>query len=122
MVVRDKRNDIAILRTIGMLPTTVIKIFIVQGSIIGITGTVLGVLLGVTIAVNLEQVVMFIENIFTIKVLASDVYFISDLPSEVRIADVMIIALIAIIMSILSTLYPAWSASRIIPSEVLRYD
>ena len=122
MVVRDKRNDIAILRTIGMLPTTVIKIFIVQGSIIGITGTVLGVLLGVTIAVNLEQVVMFIENIFTIKVLASDVYFISDLPSEVRIADVMIIALIAIIMSILSTLYPSWSASRIIPSEVLRYD
>ena len=122
MVVRDKRNDIAILRTIGMLPTTVINIFIVQGSIIGITGTVLGVLLGVTIAVNLEQVVMFIENIFTIKVLASDVYFISDLPSEVRIADVMIIALIAIIMSILSTLYPAWSASRIIPSEVLRYD
>jgi lipoprotein-releasing system permease protein len=104
-----------------MLPTTVIKIFIVQGSIIGITGTVLGVLLGVTIAVNLEQVVMFIENIFTIKVLASDVYFISDLPSEVRIADVMIIALIAIIMSILSTLYPAWSASRIIPSELLRY-
>lgn len=122
MVVRDKRNDIAILRTIGMLPTTVIKIFIVQGSIIGITGTVLGVLLGVTISVNIEQVVMFIENIFTIKVLASDVYFISDLPSEVRIADVMIIALIAIIMSILSTLYPAWSASRIIPSEVLRYD
>jgi lipoprotein-releasing system permease protein len=121
-VVRDKRNDIAILRTAGMLPSSVIKIFVMQGSIIGILGTVMGVILGVALAVNLEQIVMFLESAFRIKVLAPDVYFISDLPSEVRMADVIIIALIAMTMSILSTLYPAYSASRIIPSEVLRYD
>ena len=122
MVVRDKRNDIAILRTAGMLPSSVIKIFVMQGSIIGILGTVMGVILGVALAVNLEQIVMFLESAFRIKVLAPDVYFISDLPSEVRMADVIIIALMAMTMSILSTLYPAYSASRIIPSEVLRYD
>ena len=94
----------------------------IQGTIIGLLGTALGVFLGCIIAINLEYIVMTIEGMFNIKVLASDVYFISDLPSDVRVYDIAMIASIAILLSVLSTFYPAWRASQIVPSEVLRHD
>ena len=87
-----------------------------------IVGTVAGVLLGVTLALNLESVVSFFEAIFGIKFLAADVYFISDLPSELRVGDVARIALIALALALVSTLYPAWVAARTAPAEALRYD
>jgi lipoprotein-releasing system permease protein len=122
MVVRDKQSDIAILRTVGARPSSILRIFVTQGSVIGIVGTVVGVVLGVTLATNLENVVSFFEAIFGIKFLAADVYFISDLPSEVRAGDVARIALIALALALVSTLYPAWVAARTAPAEALRYD
>lgn len=122
MVVKDKQADIAILRTIGAQPSSILKIFITQGSIVGIVGTVAGVGLGVLIATNLETIVGFLESVFGIKFLAADVYFISDLPSELKAGDVVRIALIALALALVSTLYPAWVAARTAPAEALRYD
>ena len=122
MVVKDKQSDIAILRTVGARPSSILRIFVTQGSVIGIVGTVAGVLLGVTLAMNLESVVSFFEAIFGIKFLAADVYFISDLPSELRVGDVVQIAVIALALALVSTLYPAWVAARTAPAEALRYD
>jgi lipoprotein-releasing system permease protein len=122
MVVKDKQSDIAILRTIGAAPSNILRIFIVQGSIIGVTGTLAGLLLGVFLTVNLESIVTFMESAFGIKFLAADVYFISDLPAELRWADVSRITGLALILALLSTIYPAWRASRTMPAESLRYD
>ncbi len=122
MVVKDKQSDIAILRTIGAKPSSILKIFVTQGSIVGITGTLLGVVGGIVIALNLESIVGFFETIFGIKFLAADVYFISDLPSELKVGDVVRIALIALVLALVSTLYPAWVAARTAPAEALRYD
>lgn len=122
MVVKDKQADIAILRTVGASPRSILKIFIAQGSIVGIVGTVLGVIAGVLLAVNLETIIGFLETTFGIKFLAADVYFISDLPSDLEMADVGIIAGIALALALLSTLYPAWMAARTAPAEALRYD
>ena len=122
MVVKDKQSDIAILRTIGTKPSSILKIFVTQGSIVGITGTLLGVVGGIVIALNLESIVGFFETIFGIKFLAADVYFISDLPSELKIGDVVRIATIALVLALVSTLYPAWVAARTAPAEALRYD
>ena len=122
MVVKDKQGDIAILRTVGASPASVLKVFVTQGSIIGVIGTALGVLAGVLLAVNLESVVGFLEAAFGIKFLAADVYFISDLPSELRIDDVVRIAGIALLLSLVSTIYPAWMAARTAPAEALRYE
>ena len=122
MVVKDKQADIAILRTVGARPSSILKIFVTQGSVIGIVGTVAGVVLGVTLAMNLENVVGFLESVFGIKFLAADVYFISDLPSELRVGDVVRIAVIALALALVSTLYPAWVAARTAPAEALRYD
>ncbi len=122
MVVKDKQADIAILRTVGAKPSSILKIFITQGSIVGIAGTLVGVGLGVLIATNLETIVGFFESAFGIKFLAADVYFISDLPSELQVGDVVRIALIALVLALVSTLYPAWVAARTAPAEALRYD
>ena len=122
MVVKDKQADIAILKTIGALPGTILRIFVTQGSVIGTIGTAFGVLAGVLLALNLEAVVGGIESLFRIKLLAADVYFISDLPAELRWADVATIAGIALVLAVLSTFYPAWMASRTAPAEALRYD
>ncbi|MBT5862388.1 MAG: lipoprotein-releasing ABC transporter permease subunit [Gammaproteobacteria bacterium] len=122
MVVKDKQTDIAILRTIGTRPLSILKIFVTQGSIVGIIGTLAGVFFGVLLALNLELIIGFFESTFGIKFLAADVYFISDLPSEVRYADVAVIAVIALVLAFISTIYPAWIAAKTAPAEALRYD
>ena len=122
MVVKDKQGDIAILRTIGATPKSILGVFITQGSIIGVIGTALGVGAGVLLAVNLESVVGFFEATLGIKFLAADVYFISDLPAELESGDVVRIGGIALVLSLVSTVYPAWMASRTAPAEALRYD
>jgi lipoprotein-releasing system permease protein len=122
MVVKDKQADIAILRTIGARPSSILGIFVTQGSVIGVFGTVAGVLFGILLAVNLEGIVGGLEAIFGIKFLAADVYFISDLPSELRIADVVLISSIALLLALASTVYPAWIAAKTAPAEALRYD
>lgn len=122
MVVKDKQSDIAILRTIGARPSSILKVFITQGSIIGIIGTAIGVVAGILLAINLESIVGFLEASFGMKFLAADVYFISDLPADLQGADVVKIALIALALALVSTVYPAWVAARTAPAEALRYD
>lgn len=122
MVVKDKQSDIAILRTAGARPSSILKIFVTQGSVIGIVGTAAGALVGILLAVNLETIVASLEALFGIKFLAADVYFISDLPSELQVADVTRVSLIALGLALVSTVYPAWTASRTAPAEALRYD
>lgn len=122
MVVKDKQSDIAILRTVGATPAHILRIFVTQGSIIGVLGTLGGVILGVLLSLNLENIVGFMEATFGIKFLAADVYFISDLPADLRIADVVKISAIALVLALLSTLYPAWRGARTSPAEALRYE
>lgn len=122
MVVKDKQSDIAILRTVGASPSTVLKVFIVQGSIIGVFGTLAGLLLGVVLTANLETIVAFMESTFGIKFLAADVYFISDLPADLLWPDVARICAIALILALLSTIYPAWRGAKTLPAEALRYE
>ena len=122
MVVKDKQSDIAILRTVGATPSDILRIFITQGSVIGVLGTAGGVILGVTLSLNLENIVGFMEATFGIKFLAADVYFISDLPADLRIGDVAYISAIALVLALLSTLYPAWRGARTSPAEALRYE
>jgi lipoprotein-releasing system permease protein len=122
MVVKDKQSDIAILRTIGARPMSILKIFVTQGSIVGIAGTLAGVGLGTILALNLEIIIGFFESFFGIKFLAADVYFISDLPSDLQYKDVVVVAAIALALALISTIYPAWVAARTAPAEALRYD
>ena len=122
MVVTDKRGDIAILKTQGLTPMAVMRIFIPLGAIIGLIGTALGTVGGVLLALNVETIVPAIEEFFEVNFLAADVYYISSLPSKLVWADVYVIASIAFILSLLATLYPAWQASRVNPAEVLRYE
>jgi lipoprotein-releasing system permease protein len=122
MVVKDKQTDIAILRTVGATPGGIMKIFVTQGTVIGVVGTLGGVILGVLLSLNLENIVAFMETVFGIKFLAADVYFISDLPADLRIKDVLQISAIALVLALASTLYPAWRGARTMPAEALRYE
>lgn len=122
MVVKDKQSDIAILKTAGARPSSILKIFVTQGTIIGIAGTAVGLALGVLLTLNLEAIVGFLEGTFGIKLLAADVYFISDLPAELDVGDVVRICTITLVLALLSTLYPAWRAARTLPAEALRYE
>ena len=122
MVVTDKQADIAILRTLGASPGTIMGIFMVQGLTIGIIGTLAGVGLGILLALNVSEIVAWVEMTLGIQFLDANVYFINYLPSELRWGDVRFITLSALGLSLLSTLYPAWRAARIQPAEALRYD
>ena len=122
MAVQDKRSDIAILRTLGARPRTVMGIFIIQGSLLGIVGTLIGTGAGIALAVNVETIVPAIERLFNVQFLSGDIYLISDLPSDLRAADVWRISGSAIVLSLLATLYPAWRAARTAPAEALRYE
>ena len=122
MVVRTKRRDIAILRTLAASRGSVTRVFVTQGALIGFAGALSGVALGTLLSVNLERVVAFIEATFGVTLLAADVYFISDLPSELRPADVATVTAIALALVFVATLYPAWRASRTEPAEELRFD
>jgi lipoprotein-releasing system permease protein len=122
MAVKDKQSDIAILRTLGAAPGSITKIFLIQGTLIGIAGTLLGLIGGISLALNVETVVPFIENLLGIKFLAKDVYYITDLPSEVQTADVVITAVVAFLLTLLATLYPSWRAAKTDPVEALRYE
>jgi lipoprotein-releasing system permease protein len=122
MVVRDKRGDIAILQSFGATAKSILTVFATQGTVIGVIGTALGLVLGVLIATQLGGIVAFAEGAFGIDLLAEEVYFISDLPTQVRIPEVVQIGGLAIFLAILATLYPAISASRQPPVEALRYE
>ena len=122
MVVTDKRPDVAILRTLGLSPAGVMKIFMVQGTVIGVAGTMLGGALGVLTALNVETIIPAIENFFNTELFPMDVYLISDFPAQMRWTDVTRIIGVALAMSFLATLYPAWKASRLRPAEALRYE
>jgi len=122
MVVTDKRGDIAILKTQGLSNLSVMGIFIILGGIIGIVGTAFGTLGGVLLALNIETIIPAIESFFGVQFMAADVYYISDVPSKLNWTDVYLIAVIAFVLSLLATLYPAWQASRVNPAEVLRYE
>jgi len=122
MVVTDKQADIAILRTLGMSPGSVMGVFMVQGTVIGIIGTLLGAVTGVVTSLNIEVLVPFIENLFSIEFFPADVYVISDFPAELHWDDVFKITLASFIMSVVATLYPARRASKTQPAEALRYE
>jgi lipoprotein-releasing system permease protein len=121
MVVTDKQADIAILRTLGATPASIMGIFMVQGTIIGLIGTLLGMIGGITLAFNVETVVPYIESFFGVQFLPPEVYYISELPSELSWNDVTVICGTAFLLCILVTLYPAWRAARTQPAEALRY-
>jgi lipoprotein-releasing system permease protein len=122
MVVKDKRRDIAILRTFGSAPRSILSVFVVQGSLIGMLGIAAGVALGVLIAVNLQRLVHGLERIVGFKFLDARVYFMSDLPAHVHMGDLLRICAVAFVLACLSTLYPAWRAARLLPAESLRND
>lgn len=122
MAVTDKRADIAIMRTFGASPASIMAIFIVQGALIGIVGTIVGGFLGVLIALNISTIVPFIEHLFNVQFLAKDVYYISELPSHLIWSDVITIVVMSFLLSLLATLYPSWKASQMNPAEALRYD
>jgi lipoprotein-releasing system permease protein len=122
MVVTDKQADIAILRTLGASPMSIMAIFMIQGALIGIIGTLIGVVGGVLLALNVETVVPAIERTLHIQFLDKSVYYISDLPSDLQSADVITIATIALVLALVATLYPSFRASRVNPAEALRYE
>ncbi|HLW74027.1 MAG TPA: lipoprotein-releasing ABC transporter permease subunit [Gammaproteobacteria bacterium] len=122
MAVTDKQADIAILRTLGATPRSIMGIFIVQGTIIGFLGTILGLVLGVLLAHNLNDIMHFLQNALHTEFLPSSVYYISDLPAAIYPADVLRITVASFLLTVLSTLYPAWRAARTQPAEALRYE
>jgi lipoprotein-releasing system permease protein len=122
MTVTDKQADIAILRTLGASQRSIMKIFMIQGGLVGLIGTVIGVSLGVLIALNIDVIVPFIEHLLGVQFLPRDVYLISVMPSDLRWPDVWMIGGVAIVLAFLATLYPSWWAARVKPAEALRYE
>jgi lipoprotein-releasing system permease protein len=122
MVVTDKQSDIAILRTLGATPKTIMGIFIVQGVTIGLFGTLLGIVGGIVLALNLEAIVKSIESLWKVDFLDPNIYYISDLPSDMHWSDVSLVGISAFAITLLATIYPAWRAARVKPAEALRYE
>lgn len=122
MTVTEKQSDIAILRTLGASPARIMRIFIIQGTVIGMFGALLGIVGGVSVAQNIDTIVPAIESLLGTKFLSPDVYLISDLPSELQWGDVSLISAAAFVITLLATIYPAWRAARVQPAEALRYE
>ena len=122
MTVTEKQADIAILRTLGATPRSIMKIFIVQGALAGILGTLIGVSFGVLVSLNIDVIVPFIERLFGFQFLPKNIYLISSLPSDLQWMDVLRIGGSSIVLSFLATLYPSWSAAKVNPAEALRYE
>lgn len=122
MTVTDKQADIAILRTLGASPGSIMKIFMIQGALVGLIGTAIGVGGGVLIALNIDVIIPFIERLLHVQFLPKDIYVISELPSDLRWADVSTIGGVAVVLAFLATLYPSWWAARVKPAEALRYE
>ena len=122
MVVTDKQADIAILRTMGATPRTIMGIFMVQGLSIGVVGVLLGTTLGIIGALTISELIAALEKLFKFQILNADVYFISYLPSQLKLSDVLIVVSASLTISFLATLYPSYRASRVQPAEALRYE
>ena len=122
MTVTDKQADIAILRTLGASPGSIMKIFMIQGALVGLLGTAIGVTLGVIVALNVDVIVPFIEHLLGVQFLPRDIYLISALPSDLRWPDVGTIGAVAVVLAFFATLYPSWWAARVKPAEALRYE
>jgi len=122
MTVTDKQPDIAILRTLGASPQSIMKIFMIQGALVGIMGTLAGVGLGVVVALNIHVIVPFIEHLFGIQFLSKDIYLITEIPSDMRWPDVFKIGGVSVLLAFVATIYPSFSASRVKPAEALRYE
>jgi lipoprotein-releasing system permease protein len=122
MLVTDKQADIAILRTLGASPASIMTIFMIQGALIGCIGTAIGVLGGVLITLNIDVVVPAIERVFGVTFLDKSVYYISELPAQLLRGDVITIASIALVLALLATIYPSWKAARVNPAAALRYE
>ncbi|MDR0775591.1 MAG: lipoprotein-releasing ABC transporter permease subunit [Azonexus sp.] len=122
MAVTDKQADIAILRTLGARPRSIMAVFVIQGALVGCIGLALGVIGGVALALNIDVVVPAIERLFGVQFLSKEVYYISDLPSDLQWGDVWGVTLIAFVLALLATLYPSWRAARVNPAEALRYE
>jgi lipoprotein-releasing system permease protein len=122
MAVTEKQADIAILRTLGATPRGIMKIFVIHGALIGIIGTIAGVAGGVLLALNVDIVVPFFERLLNVQFLSKEVYYISELPSDLQRVDVLTVALVSLVLSFVATLYPSWRASRVNPAEALRYE
>jgi lipoprotein-releasing system permease protein len=122
MVVMEKTRDIAILKSMGASGASIMKIFVLEGLIIGVTGTILGVASGLIIALNLEPIINFIQKVTGQNFFSKDIYYLDHFPSQVIPADVVLISLTAILISFIATLYPAWQASKMLPAEALRYE
>ena len=122
MSVQDKRADIAILRTLGASPRSIMRIFVVQGAVVGVVGTLAGLLLGLLTAFNVDAIVNFFERLFNARLLPPDIYLISSMPSDPQAANIVPVVLVSLLLAFLSTLYPSWRASRVNPAEALRYE
>ena len=122
MAVSDKQSDIAVLRTLGASPKSILQIFMIQGIIIGVIGIAIGVLGGVWMATNIETLVPALENILGFKFLSPDVYYISDLPSDMHWNDVFLVSAVSFVLCLLATIYPALRAAKVLPAEALRYE
>jgi len=122
MVVKEKNADIAILRTLGASPGGVLRVFMIQGTVIGVIGVVFGTVFGILGALNVDVIVAFVERLFGFKFLPQDVYQIADLPTELRYSDVVSTAVVSFLLSLLATIYPSWRASKVNPAEALRYE
>ncbi len=122
MTVTDKQADIAILRTLGASPASIMKIFVIQGALVGLLGTAIGVALGVLVALNIDVIIPFIEHLLGVQFLSKEIYLITELPSDLRWPDVWTIGGVAVILAFFATIYPSWRAANVRPAEALRYE
>jgi lipoprotein-releasing system permease protein len=122
MVVTEKERDIAILRTYGLEPARVVRIFFVQGALLGVAGTVLGTVAGIVLAANVETIVPWLERTLNFKIMPGDVFYVTEVPSEIQLLDVVLVPLFALLISVLATLFPSRRAAQVEPAEALRYE